>query len=227
MSHAVLLRCPLTRRLLTGYSRTCLFTSPDCGTVKHQEFEALRNMVQGGILGRAGLTPFHLSVFLSEPEPAALLLCKSLGASHWFTTASQDGHTPADFAACCGRDFLNHAISKSLWSQASEDSAGCEASSEEQQAYTQGQQRAIAGCSEERQSSAATSSCCWSDSSSSADDESGSDVDASLHGGTSLSAMPGRNSYQQKLRALLGATDFIRDRRERLAAVIRNRWAPY
>ena len=169
--------------------------------------------MQDGITGPAGITPFHLAAFLPDAQPVALLLCASLGAHHWFTSTTLEGHSPADFAVRCG----NHAISKLLWKQASADSACCIETADNQQPTTQRETKQV--CFEQPQSSASTSTGCWSDSSS---DDSGSDLDASQHGGSSMSVMlsPGPQPYQ----VLSAATNFVRESKERLAAVIRNKW---
>ena len=182
-------------------------------------------LMQDKMSGPAGLTPFHLAVFLPDPQPTALLLCTSLGAHHWFTSAASDGQTPADFAARCGKTSLTHAISNTLWSQASIDPACGNASSKAVQLPVSISKGRSHDCCEEPQLSASTSTGCWSDSSSSADDESGSDADASQHGDRCLSVIP--SAGQQSYRVLSAATNFVRDKRQRLAAVIRNRWTPY
>lgn len=179
-------------------------------------------MKQDGILGPAGITPFHLAAFLPGPQPVALLLCTSLGAHHWFTTMTRDGHTPADFAVRCGNHSLSHAISKSLWKQASANRVGSDGRPGDQQPATQKETKAVYFA--EPHSSVSTSTGCSSDSSSSSDD-SGSDLDASQHGGSILSVMPhpGLQSYP----ILSAATNFVRDSKERLAGVIIKRWSPY
>lgn len=175
--------------------------------------------MQDGIFGPAGITPFHLAAFLPDAQPVALLLCASLGAYHWFTTMTHDGHTPADFAVRCGNNSLSPAISKSLWKQVSAERACCTEHHKDQQSTVE--KETIHVCCEQPQSSASTSTGCWSDSSS---DDSGSDLDASQHGGSVMSVMP---SSQQSYPILSAATNFVRDSKERLAGVIRKRWSPY
>ena len=165
-------------------------------------------------------------MFLPNSQPVALLLCATLGAHHWFSSTASNGHAPADFAMRCGKGFLNDAISNSLRKRALSDCALYIGTPDDQQ-----QPRHIAlvkaevqVCVEEAQSSAFTCAGGWSDSSSSSDD-SGSDLDASQHGGSVMSVMPspGLQSYQ----VLLAATKFVRDGKERLAAVIRDRFSSY
>lgn len=179
-------------------------------------------MKQDGVLGPAGITPFHLAAFLPDAQPVALLLCTSLGAHHWFTTMTRDGHTPADFAVRCGNHSLSHAISKSLWKQASANRVGSNEKPDDQQPATQKDTKSV--YFEEPHSSVSTCTGCSSDSSSSSDD-SGSDLDASQHGGSILSVMP--NPGLQSYPILSAATNFVRDSKERLAGVIRKRWSPY
>ena len=176
-------------------------------------------MLQDGIPGPAGITPLHLAAFLPDAEPVALLLCASLGAYHWFTTMTDDGHTPADFAVRCRNHSLSHAISKSLWKEASAERACCTENPKDRQSTEQKETKHV--YCEQPQSSASTSTGCWSDSSS---DDSGSDLDASQHGGSVMSVMP---SPQQSYLILSAASNFVRDSKERLAGVIRKRWSPY
>ena len=175
-------------------------------------------MLQDGIFGPTGITPFHLAAFLPDAQPVALLLCASLGAHHWFTTMTHDGHTPADFAVRCGSHSLTHAISKSLWKQASANRACWDEKPRDRQSTVQKETEQV--CCQQPQSSASTCTGCWSDSSS--DDS--EDLDASQHGGSVMSVMP---SPQQPFPVLSAATNFVRDSKERLASVIRKRWSPY
>lgn len=176
-------------------------------------------LLQDGMFGPAGITPFHLAAFLPDAQPVALLLCASLGADHWFTTMTHDGHTPADFAVRCGSHSLSHAISRSLWKQACAESACCNEKPSDWQSTVQKETEQV--CREQPQSSASTCTGCWSDSSS---EDSGSDLDASQHAGSVMSVMP---SPQQTFPILSAATNFVRDSKEHLASVIRKRWSPY
>ena len=185
----------------------------------HLEAGQYSGVLQDGICGSAGITPFHLAVFLPDAQPVALLLCASLGAHHWFTCLTQDDHTPADFAVRCGKHSLSHAISKSSWEQASAERAGCSEIPEDWESTVLKETKPV-HC-EQPQSSASTCTGCWSDSSS---DDSGSDLDASQHGGSVMSVMP---TQQQSYLLLSAATNFVRDSKERLADVIRKRWSPY
>lgn len=183
------------------------------------------SVMQDGVSGPAGITPFHLAVFLSDAQSFALMLCASLGAHHWFASTTRDGHSPADFAVRCGKDSLSDAITNSAM-RASADCACFAGASDDQQprnrtALLQGETQA---CSHELHVAASTSVGGWSDSSSSSDD-SGSDLEASHHGGSVMSVMPspGLQPYQ----VLSAATKFVQDGKERLAAVIRGKWSSY
>lgn len=173
-------------------------------------------LLQDGLDGPGGISPFHLAVFLPEAQSVALLLSATLGASHWFCCTTHDGLTPADFAVRCGKDHLNHAIGAFMWSQAS---AGKSLSQPDGEVDVEKQpfepcikQVSAAG----QQPSGSASS--WSDSSSSADD-SGSDVDASQHGGDRLSVMPAASCAMSQ--GLSAAAKFVQEQRGRLAAVLR------
>lgn len=174
---------------------------------------------QDGLDGPGGISPFHLAVFLPEAQSVALLLSATLGASHWFCCTTHDGLTPADFAVRCGKDHLNHAIGASIWSQAS---AGRSLRQPDREADIEQQQQLFEPCVKQasadgQQPSGSTSS--WSDSSSSAEDDSGSDVDASQHGGDRLSVMPAAACAMSQ--GLSAAARFVQEKRERVAAVLR------
>ena len=173
--------------------------------------------MQDGLIGPGGISPFHLAVFLPDAQSVALLLSATLGASHWFCCTTCDGLTPADFAVRVSKDHLNHAIGASIWSQASAGKSLSQPDREadiEQQLFEPCVKQASA---DGQQPSGSTSS--WSDSSSSAEDDSGSDVDASQHGGDRLSAMPAASCAMSQ--GLSAAAKFVQEKRERLAAVLR------
>ncbi|DBA75150.1 hypothetical protein WJX77_004561 [Trebouxia sp. C0004] len=179
--------------------------------------ESNAELWQNALDGPGGISPFHLAVFLPEAHSVALLLSATLGASHWFCCTTHDGLTPADFAVRCSKDHLNHAIGASIWSQASAGKSLSQADREvdiKQQLFDPCVQQASA---DRQQTSVSTSS--WSDSSSSAEDDSGSDVDASQHGGDRLSAMPAASCAMSP--GLSAAAQFVQEKRERLAAVLR------
>lgn len=173
--------------------------------------------LQDGLDGPGGISPFHLAVFLPEAQSVALLLSATLGASHWFCCTTHDGLTPADFAVRCSKDHLNHAVGAFMWSQASAGKSLSQSDREvdiKQQLFEPCVKQASA---DGQQPSGSTSS--WSDSSSSAEDDSGSDVDASQHGGDRLSAMPAASFAMSQ--GLSAAAKFVQEQRGRLAAVLR------
>lgn len=177
----------------------------------------LYTFLQDGLDGPGGISPFHLAVFLPEAQSVALLLSATLGASHWFCCTTHDGLTPADFAVRCSKDHLNHAVGAFMWSQASAGKSLSQSDREvdiKQQLFEPCVKQASA---DGQQPSVSTSS--WSDSSSSAEDDSGSDVDASQHGGDRLSAMPAASFAMSQ--GLSAAAKFVQEKRERLAAVLR------
>ncbi len=184
--------------------------------VEREIDSSLLVLLQDGLYGLGGISPFHLAVFLPDAQSVALLLSATLGASHWFCCTTLDGLTPADFAVRCGKDHLNHAIGAFMWSQASDSKSLSQPDKEadtEQQPFEPYVKQASA---DGQQPSGSASS--WSDSSSSADD-SGSDVDASQHGGDKLSVMPAASCAMSQ--SLSAAAKFVQGQRERLAAVLR------
>ena len=104
-------------------------------------------LLQDGLDGPGGISPFHLAVFLPEAQSVALLLSATLGASHWFCCTTHDGLTPADFAVRCGKDHLNHAIGASIWSQAS---AGRSLRQPDREADIEQQQQLFEPCANRR-----------------------------------------------------------------------------
>lgn len=171
--------------------------------------------LQGGLAGPSGITPFHRAVFSSEAQSVALRLSATLGACHWFSASTHDGHTPADFALRHGKAAaLNHAVSVLMWSQASAGEFVSQLDKDTKQPC-----RSVTGdcCPAQQQSSSSASG--WSDSSSSADDDSGSDVDASQTEGVGVSVLS--ESAFAVSHGLSAAADFVRDKKERLAAVLR------
>lgn len=150
-------------------------------------------------------------MLLPSPQAVALLLCATLGAGHWFASTTDDGLTAADFAIRCRKEALNHVISVSMWNQESAGQVCGQTDSDMQHQISESVPGKI--CAANAQSSSSTEG--WSDSSSSADDDSGSDVDGSL------SVMPQPCFAHDIVYRLSAAADFVRDKKDRLAAVLR------
>ena len=174
-------------------------------------------MLQGGLAGPGGVTPFHLVVLLPEAQPMALLLAATFGASHWFCSATHDGHTPADFAVRCSKEQLNHAVGVSMWSQASADECTCQTGKHDDMEQQLCETGLKSGPVVEQTRSLSAGG--WSDSSSSADEDSGSDVDASQHSGNKMWTVP--ETLCALSQGLSAAADFVQGRRESLAAILR------
>ena len=164
--------------------------------------------VQGDFAGPGGLTPFHLAVFLPQPQSISLLLSATLGARHWFSCTTHDGKTPADFALRCGKSSLNHAISVSMCSQAH---AG-------EDLRIQDRPAAGEGCTSRQQFSWSTTSG-WSDSSTSSDDDSHLHLDAAQPDDTELPVLSSTPFAVSS--GFSAAADFVRHKKERLAAILR------
>ena len=171
--------------------------------------------LQGGLAGPGDITPFHLAALLPEAEPTALLLCTTFGAHKWFTSLTQDGKAPANFASQCGKHALNHAMSKLLWQQQSASIAMDETETR-QEAIACGQAAGLAFDTKEQPSVSVSD---WSESGiSSTDDDSGSDVEASRHDGSMCVVAEAVYAPPQGISVAAG---FLRDKKAQLAAALR------
>ena len=177
------------------------------------------NCSQEGLAGPSGISPFHLAVFLPDAQPMALQLCTSFGAHKWFTSLTQDGKAPADFASQAGKHAVNHEMSSLLWKQQSEQHSDAQESDstqteQEQEADVQAMQK-----TSEATAQPSSSASAWSDSSiSSTDDDSASDVEASRHGG---SLCVGPEAVYAPAQGFSAAANYVRGKKEQLAAVFR------